>query len=719
MKPSKNQPADFILHSYFRYFSGIILILLVFFILFRGQLRKTYYEAQDIRIHENLEILQNNINDQFSSLFQLHVALQKNMNLNALRRSGSNYYRYMSLSDMRAFALSNNLVSDIIYLDFTNQTELSCFSTITKRNNTYYLYTKPSPIPLPIKEYGHLNIHSFVYVSKDGSGKLLCFPSLINQKYSLFFVINTETIMNQLAGILSDTMVAACLTDSDGHMIDGIYEERFHSCAEKISRPDEKIGKKDLGNEVIYTLTLYEDLYLSILFSKDLLVQYASIAFRSTLAIMLFIGALILILVYLYIKKTYIPLRQLVQKVSRSSSGSIIEQLDSAFTNTMEHNRELQDKIKKYHNMMKESILNAITGDTLVPNEADINRLLSTDLPHTFYIAVFLTKGTADNDLLLDTISVLLGENSLLLKKNEEGLVLLLSFSEDEDDKCRENDLEHILLQIYDRSGQTHLTALSQGSSSPLDIPRLYENAADTAGRTTSQAPVCICQEPHSINHFPYQKLNLLSGTLKSWDFEAAKELLDELLSSLDAEKDPDFYIRSILIDITTVIISEMNQADISFKLYNNDYFETLYLCRSQSYKENSSRILGCLHKLIDLFAEYAADSSALKKELQKILAQEYTSPDLSISLLADHFHISTAYMSTLFKKYYGQNFSDHLWTLRLEKAKELLQNTEESIDHISMAVGYENTSSFRRRFKKETGITPAQFREASAHAVR
>ncbi len=719
MKPFQNHPADFILRSYLRYFSGIILILLVFFILFRAQLRKTYYEAQDIRIHDNLEILQNNINDQFNSLFQMHVALQKNMNLNALRRSGSNYYRYMCLSDMRAFTLSNTLVSDIIYLDFTNQTELSCFNTILKEEHFYYLYAKPAPIPLPIEEHRQQSIHSFVYVSRDGNGKLLCFPSLKSQKYSLFYIINVETIMNQLAGVLPDDMIAACLTDSNGNIIDGISDEEFHSYLEKLSPPDEKIGKYDLGNEVIYTLTLYENLYLSILFSKDLLVQYASAAFRSTLAIMLFIGTLLLILVYLYVKKTYIPLHQLVRKISGPSSGSIIEQLDSAFTDTMQHNRELQDKIEKYHNMMKESILDAITGDTLVPNEADINRLLSTDRPHTFYVAVFLSVGNADDELLLDTISVLLGRNSLLLKKNEEGLVLLLSFSEEEADRRAENDLEHLLLQIYDRTGRMHMIALSQGSPSPLDIPRLYENAADTVGRATPQSPVCISQETRSINYFPCQKLELFSEALRLWDFEAAKKLLDGLLSSLDADKDPDFYIRSILIDITTVIISEMNQADINFKLYSADYFETLYLCRSQSYKENASHILGCLHKLMKIFAEYAADSSALKKELQKILEQEFTSPDLSISMLADHFHISVAYMSTLFKKYYGINFSDHLWTLRLEKAKELLRHTEASIDQISLAIGYENTSSFRRRFKKEMGITPAQFREGSLHAVR
>ena len=48
-----------------------------------------------------------------------------------------------------------------------------------------------------------------------------------------------------------------------------------------------------------------------------------------------------------------------------------------------------------------------------------------------------------------------------------------------------------------------------------------------------------------------------------------------------------------------------------------------------------------------------------------------------------------------------------------IEKAKELLLTTDMSIDDISIAVGYYNTSSFRRKFKQETGVSPSQFRNS------
>jgi len=55
---------------------------------------------------------------------------------------------------------------------------------------------------------------------------------------------------------------------------------------------------------------------------------------------------------------------------------------------------------------------------------------------------------------------------------------------------------------------------------------------------------------------------------------------------------------------------------------------------------------------------------------------------------------------------------AEYLANLRLEKAKELLCNTDMLIKEISVAVGYYDEGSFSRRFKKHTGVTPGQYRE-------
>ena len=92
------------------------------------------------------------------------------------------------------------------------------------------------------------------------------------------------------------------------------------------------------------------------------------------------------------------------------------------------------------------------------------------------------------------------------------------------------------------------------------------------------------------------------------------------------------------------------------------------------------------------------------------IMKENLSNPDFGISNVYDKYDISIAYMSYLFKKETGMGFSDYLWKLRFEKACELLKEGKLSIDEISLKVGYLHSSSFRRKFKQETGLSPTEY---------
>lgn len=150
---------------------------------------------------------------------------------------------------------------------------------------------------------------------------------------------------------------------------------------------------------------------------------------------------------------------------------------------------------------------------------------------------------------------------------------------------------------------------------------------------------------------------------------------------------------------------------NIKFKNYCDLYYETLYLCRSCPYQEKGGEVSRNVDELLAAFEAEYANSTVHASQIMEILREGYTSPDFSISVLADKFEVSIAYMSYLFKKKFNKNFSDYLWELRLDKAKDMLLHSSMPIDQISVRVGYINVSSFRRKFKQETGITPSQFR--------
>ncbi|MNB79278.1 HTH-type transcriptional regulator YesS [compost metagenome] len=85
---------------------------------------------------------------------------------------------------------------------------------------------------------------------------------------------------------------------------------------------------------------------------------------------------------------------------------------------------------------------------------------------------------------------------------------------------------------------------------------------------------------------------------------------------------------------------------------------------------------------------------------------------DLSLAKIADKLNMSSAYLSVYIKEKTGANFSDHLNNIRLRKAMDLLVCTDQSVTAVSKQVGYANFTSFNRMFKRQTGMSPGEYRK-------
>ena len=90
---------------------------------------------------------------------------------------------------------------------------------------------------------------------------------------------------------------------------------------------------------------------------------------------------------------------------------------------------------------------------------------------------------------------------------------------------------------------------------------------------------------------------------------------------------------------------------------------------------------------------------------------QEHLAEEVSLSVLAEKFHLNSQYISQLFKSEIGVNFLNYLTNIRMEKAKKLLLTTSLSIAEVSEQSGYGDYRVFTKVFKKTEGITPSQYR--------
>ena len=184
------------------------------------------------------------------------------------------------------------------------------------------------------------------------------------------------------------------------------------------------------------------------------------------------------------------------------------------------------------------------------------------------------------------------------------------------------------------------------------------------------------------------------------WLFAAGTLLYDNLIASVQTNAD----IRNlvILIMVWSVAIWGLRQKPGFEALYQGDKEaqEVLKSITENKYQRSALN-------------EQLADSIVAK--LNQAMEHDRLFLDASLSLpkLAKHISRSAYHISQTLNETMGVNFFDYVNRYRVNAAKELLQNTDDTVLDIAMNVGFNAKSSFYTAFKKDTGITPNQYRKA------
>ena len=100
-------------------------------------------------------------------------------------------------------------------------------------------------------------------------------------------------------------------------------------------------------------------------------------------------------------------------------------------------------------------------------------------------------------------------------------------------------------------------------------------------------------------------------------------------------------------------------------------------------------------------------------KEAVEYILDNYEK-DLNMAMVSNHISMNYSCFSQAFKEHTGTNFVNYIKEVRIEKAKELLQDTSKRVAEIGYAVGFENEKHFMKVFKSVTGISPTEYRKNS-----
>ena len=102
---------------------------------------------------------------------------------------------------------------------------------------------------------------------------------------------------------------------------------------------------------------------------------------------------------------------------------------------------------------------------------------------------------------------------------------------------------------------------------------------------------------------------------------------------------------------------------------------------------------------------------NTVEKEMISYIQQSFTG-EISLKEFGEQFHLSEKYVSQYFKEHFHITLSKYVTYLRLEHAKQLLQNSDIPVTEVAMLSGYQNVSYFIRSFKKTYGVSPLKYRK-------
>lgn len=104
------------------------------------------------------------------------------------------------------------------------------------------------------------------------------------------------------------------------------------------------------------------------------------------------------------------------------------------------------------------------------------------------------------------------------------------------------------------------------------------------------------------------------------------------------------------------------------------------------------------------------AGASRIVNEVKRYIREHYAE-NISLNALANQVFLSPKYLSDLFKKETGENYTKYLVYVRMEHAKKYLLQMDLKIYEVAEMVGYVSPKQFIKVFKKEVGITPGEYR--------
>ena len=340
-----------------------------------------------------------------------------------------------------------------------------------------------------------------------------------------------------------------------------------------------------------------------------------------------------------------------------------------------------------YYNNFGDNVENALPGG--VESVEELEKIIESALENFFGTPLFYFS-PSDR-----TYSV------LLHCSEEEGKDLILK-------------INNCILRLHDYLLDTYdiwlFAGIGRNTDSLMNVWECYQQASEAVSYTTKNYiffPYEFIKKDSNVFYYPPEISTKLIHFISTGNTPQVLEMFNLIhQENIEERTLPVNLLKYLLSDIRNTLLKarfELPQdADPeAVKVLDERFNEhlTFKLCEDLALS------------LCNLFGN-KEDDNTLSSTIEKYIKDNYKDPSLGLNKISDEFQISESYFSHMFKEKTGVNFSTYLENIRMAEAARLIQETDISLNELYIAVGYNNSNTFRRAFKKVYGVTPSAMRE-------
>ncbi len=212
---------------------------------------------------------------------------------------------------------------------------------------------------------------------------------------------------------------------------------------------------------------------------------------------------------------------------------------------------------------------------------------------------------------------------------------------------------------------------------------------------------------------YPFEKERVLLSLIKTGDRNGARKALNEMLAVMYMTSPKLGLLRARAIELMGYLTrAALEDSPLMEPLIERNHAWMARLIEAPDFEELSRTLIQALEDFINgIYLQGFNNGNPHVGKALDYIATNYAQP-ISLKTVADAINLSTFRVAHLVRQATGNTVLQLIQQTRIRHARQLLERTDKSCTEIGYEVGYSNQSYFIRHFRRQTGCTPARYRQ-------